>query len=102
MPNLTHPPAPLAASPPLITEPPYAAQILTVAAWVLELAATTDLTAAGLDDAMQTANAGIVGHLPAAVAETATRNARAALPPYAAASTRGEYALRLRATARGI
>ncbi|MGW0795157.1 hypothetical protein [Streptomyces sp. NPDC002692] len=101
MPDLTYPRTPLAALPPAVTDPPLAAQILTVAAWVLELDATAELTPAGLDDAMQTGAAGIVGHLPAAVAETASIRAHAELPPYDVI-TRGEYALRLRAMARGI
>lgn len=101
MPNLTDPPIQLAVLPPAITDPSYAAQILVVAAWVLGLDATAELTAAGLDDALRTGAAGIVGHLPAAVAETATLRAHATLTPHATI-TRGEYALRLRATAKGL
>ncbi|MEU4169472.1 hypothetical protein AB0F46_21675 [Streptomyces sp. NPDC026665] len=99
--DLTHPPAKLAALPATVTDPPYAAQILTVLAWVLELAPTVPVTQAGLDDALRTAAAGIVGHRPAVVAESATLRARAELDPITNI-TRAEYALRLRATAKEL
>ncbi|OQQ16114.1 hypothetical protein B0675_02175 [Streptomyces sp. M41(2017)] len=101
MPNLTHPALQTAVTPPAALDPPYAAQILTVTAWALELAPTNQLTEAGLDDAFRTAVAGIVGHLPAVVAETATLNARAYLEPLTDI-TRAEYALRLRSTGREL
>jgi hypothetical protein len=97
--DLTHPPIQLAALPAAVTDPPYAVQILTVTAWALELAPTTTTTQASLDDALRTAAAGIVGHLPAVVAESATLRARARLLPYTDI-THAEYALRLRATAK--
>lgn len=97
--DLTHPPTQLAALPAAVTEPPYAAQILTVTAWALELAPTAPVSQAILDDALRTAAAGIVGHLPAVVAESATLRARTHLLPYTDI-THAEYALRLRATAK--
>jgi hypothetical protein len=97
--NLTHRPPRLAVPPNTLAEPSYAAQILTITAWVLELVAVEPLTQAALDDALRTAAAGIVGHLPAVVAESASLRARATLTPIADI-THGEYALRLRAAAR--
>lgn len=97
--DLTHRPPPRAVLPPAVPEPSYAAQILTVTAWVLELVAVEPLTQAALDDALRTAAAGIVGHLPAVVAESATLRARAHLAPLPDI-THAEYALRLRATAK--
>jgi hypothetical protein len=99
VPDLTHRPSPLAASPASVTEPPYATQILTVTACLLELSPTTTLTQPTLDGALLTAAAGIVGHLPAVVAESATIRARAHLTPLTDI-THAECALRLRATAR--
>ncbi|MCX4974249.1 hypothetical protein [Streptomyces sp. NBC_00620] len=101
MPDLTYAPRPLAALPAAVREPSYAAQILTVTAWVLEQDPARAVTETGLHRALQTAAATIVGTLPAVVAETATLRARAELPPYTGTS-RGEYALRLRAAAKGI
>lgn len=101
MPDLTHPPMQPAALPSAVTGPSYAAQILTVAAWVLELDSTGAMTQPGLEDALTTAAAGVVSHLPAVVAETATLRARTQLTPYTGIS-HGEYALRLRAVARGV
>jgi hypothetical protein len=99
--DLTHRPPPRAVLPLAVVEPPYAAQILTVTAWVLELVAVEPLTQTALADALRTAVAGIVGHLPAVVAESATLRARSHLPSYVDV-THGEYALRLRAAAKEL
>ncbi|MGW3410273.1 hypothetical protein [Streptomyces sp. NPDC000888] len=101
MPNHTDLLPPLAVLPPAVAEPSYAAQILTVTAWVLAQDPALLVTETGLHRALQTADATITGTLPAVVAETATLRAHAQLPPYADTS-RGEYALRLRAAAKGI
>jgi hypothetical protein len=97
--DLTHRPTALAALPQAVAEPSYAAQILTTIAWVLGLTPAAQLTEATLEDALRTAAAGIVGHLPAVVAESATLRARAHLAPLSDI-THAEYALRLRATAK--
>ncbi|WP_392967228.1 hypothetical protein [Streptomyces sp. LN245] len=97
--DLTHRPTALAVLPRTVAEPSYAAQILTTIAWVLGLTPTAQLTEAALEDALRTAAAGIVGHLPAVVAESATLRARAHLTPLTDI-THAEYALRLRATAK--
>ncbi|MEU9134622.1 hypothetical protein AB0D33_01405 [Streptomyces sp. NPDC048404] len=99
--DLTHRPPPRAVLPPTVAEPSYATQILTVTAWVLELVAVEPLTQAALDDALRTATAGIVGHLPAVVAESATLRARSQLPSYDDV-THAEYALRIRAAAKAL
>jgi hypothetical protein len=101
VPDLTHPPTKLAALPAAITDPPYAAQILTVTACLLELSPSETLAPPTLDGALLTAAAGVIGDLPAVVVEGATLRARAHLPLYADI-THGEYALLLRAAAKEL
>lgn len=85
-----------------LSEPSYASQILTVAARVLPYGDSVgSVNAWNLHDALTTAEAEIVGTLPEAVRHTASLRARNALPPLAGIS-RGEYAIRLRAAAKGL
>jgi hypothetical protein len=85
----------------LVEQPSYAAQILTVAARLLELDIFTPLTPWSLDQAVTGAEKAILHTLPESVQHIASTRARNHLP-YPYAGTRREYADRLHAAAKEI
>lgn len=85
----------------LIDQPSYAAQVLTVTARMLELDAAQPVTTLARERALDIAADTILRNLPAAVARDSMDRVYRALPPLAPI-TRGEDALRLRATAKGL
>lgn len=88
------PSAPLPATP---TEgPSYSAQVLLVAARVLDMDPGAELYPVSLTFAMDTAAKSVLGTLPAAVSKATRDSVHDALPEARAGETRGEYALRLR------
>lgn len=85
----------------LLTEPSYAAQVLTAAALRLEARPTDPVTVTAVDAALDLAADRILRNLPDAVCADSSTRASRVLPPLAGV-TRGEYALRLRAAARDL
>lgn len=85
----------------LLEQPSYAAQTLLVTARVLEMDAAQPITGCAREHAIDTATESILGHLPDVIASESTAKLYAALPPLAPIS-RGEYALRIRAAAKGL
>ncbi|MGO4630525.1 hypothetical protein AB4225_06210 [Streptomyces sp. 2RAF24] len=92
------PSAPLRATP--TTEPSYTAQVLLVAARVLDMDPATELYPVTLTYAMDTAADSVLRTLPTPVANATRAAVREVLPEARPAETRGEYALRLRQIAR--
>ncbi|WP_330339381.1 hypothetical protein [Streptomyces sp. NBC_00557] len=82
----------------LIEQPSYAAQLLTIAARLLQMDASAAMDDATLRRAMNIAIDAVLANLPEAVRETALERAESHLPDLAGV-TRGEAALRLRAAA---
>ncbi|KMS71319.1 hypothetical protein ACH49_24815 [Streptomyces leeuwenhoekii] len=86
----------------VLTEPSYAAQVLTVAARVLRLHDSTGpVDPWNVHDALTTGEQAVLTTLPESVRTDASTRARAALPPITRIS-RGEYALRLADAAKGL
>jgi hypothetical protein len=85
----------------LLDEPSYAAQTLTVAARVLEMDAAQPITGAARQHAVDIAAESILGKLPSVVRWESRTRLDSALPPLTPIS-RGEYALLLRAAAKGL
>jgi hypothetical protein len=85
----------------LLEQPSYAAQTLTVAARVLELDAAQPITGAARQHAIDIAAEAILGKLPPVVRWESRTRLDSALPPLTPIS-RGEYALLLRAAAKGL
>lgn len=87
---------------PALPEPSYPAQILTVAARILTMEPPHwTLDTHTLNAAMHTAGRAVLATLPESVQQEARSRTRAALPAIAGQS-RGQYAERLRYTARGL
>lgn len=80
----------------------YAAQILRVTAAVLDLYPNDDINRATNNAAFDVAVDAIAGHLPEAVRDIATWNAKAAMPAADGPGTCHWFADRLRATAEHI
>ncbi|WP_406365242.1 hypothetical protein [Streptomyces sp. NBC_00645] len=86
----------------LIERPPYAAQILAHLVGLLEMHPTEQLTALAREQAIDVAAGEILHELPQVVCAQSLSDVYRALPDTPTEITRGEYALRLRAAARGM
>lgn len=87
------PSAPLPATP--LDGPSYTAQVLLVAARLLRVTPTAELTPSGLTYAMTIATDSVLGTLPEVVAEATITAVAEVLPEARPGETRGEYAIRL-------
>lgn len=85
----------------LLTTPSYAAQVLIVAARMLEMDPAEPMTGRAGSMAMNIATDTVLKPLPAAVRDDSVDRARRVLPDLSGI-TRGEAALRLRAAAQDI
>lgn len=78
------------------TGPSYTAQVLLVAARVLDMDPATELLPVTIAFTLNTATDTVLCTLPDAVADATRAAVRKALPEARTGETRGEYALRLR------
>jgi hypothetical protein len=85
-----------------IAEPTFTAQILLVAAHILDMDPTHPLDPRVLDASMDAAADAVLRPLPDIVRSQTLDSVRVALPRSVDGDTRAEYALRLRQTARSV
>ncbi|WAL93970.1 hypothetical protein [Streptomyces sp. Je 1-369] len=85
----------------LLEQPTYAAQTALAAAELLDADATAPMTYLHCEHVIDTAAQTVLGHLPDVVSRESLDRLYAALPSIDGV-TRGEYALRFRAAARGL
>ncbi|MFC9682703.1 hypothetical protein [Streptomyces sp. NPDC056948] len=85
----------------VLTEPSYAAQILTVTARLLGFTAQT-INIWQLERDLTTAADAVCGTLPEAVRHDASTRARASLPPLPLGTQAHDYAEQLRSAATGL
>jgi hypothetical protein len=86
----------------LIEQPSYAAQVLITTARLLEMDATQPMTGLARERAIDIASDSILRTLPEVVCRDSLARAYRVLPGTPEPITRGEYALRLRATAKDL
>ncbi|MEU6376785.1 hypothetical protein [Streptomyces sp. NPDC046909] len=85
----------------LIEQPSYGAQVLVVTARMLEMDSAEPMTVLARERALDIAADAILGRLPDAVSEDSLARAYRMLPAIGR-TTRGEYALHLRAAAKEL
>lgn len=102
MPDLTEPDPVDVGLRVLLEQPSYATQVLLVLATLLELDGRQPMSGLARERAMDIAATTILSPLPEVVCRDSLSRAYRALPDTPDPLTRGEYALRLRATAREL
>ena len=102
MPDLTQPDPVDVALRVLLDQPSYAAQMLITTARLLEMDPGQPLTGIALERAIDIATETILNPLPDVVAADSITRMYRALPDRTMPTTRAEYALRLRHTAKEL